>query len=256
MNPYRSLFLGHGAPSLALSSHPANAFLRELGQQLPKPRAAIVVSPHWMAPAFAVKSVPRFEAWHDFSGFPRELYALRYAPEGDAVLARKVFEGLSAAGIPTALDSNPRIDHGVWVPLMLLWPEADVPTVQVAVGPGGPAALWRLGETLKSIVADRDDVLVIGSGSLVHNLREIDPEFAPATEWARDFDHWMSVHLASRDQAALTDYRAQAPSAARAHPSDEHLLPLFAAAGAGGAANKLHESFSYGSLSMSAYGFT
>ena len=255
MPRYRSLFLSHGAPTLAISQHPANAFLRTLGQTLPKPRAAILVSPHWMADTYAVKSAPRYEAWHDFGGFPRALYELRYAPTGDAALAERVRRGLAAAGIATQRDDDPRIDHGVWVPLMLMWPEADVPLVQVAVAPGGPADYWQLGETLKTILGDDDDLLVIGSGSLVHNLRELDAEFAPPTPWAQAFDGWISAQLAARDREMLVDYRRRAPSAARAHPTEEHLLPLFAAAAAGAAMTRLHESYAYGGLSMSAYGF-
>lgn len=253
MNAYRSLFLSHGAPTLALSAHPANAFLRRLGTELPKPKAVIVVSPHWMANAFLVKAAPRHEAWHDFGGFPRELYALRYAPPGDAALAERVAAAIATAGLPVARDDNPRIDHGVWVPLMLMWPEADVPLVQVATGPGGPAAQWRLGEALQPF-AD-EGVLVIGSGSLVHNLHELDAEMAPAPDWVTRFDHWIEQRLAAGDRTALLDYRRLAPSAARAHPTDEHLLPLFAAAGAGDGAVKLHESYAHGGLSLSAYGF-
>lgn len=253
MPSFRSLFLSHGAPTLATSRHPANAFLRELGTRLPKPRAAIVVSPHWMAPAFAVKSVPRHATWHDFGGFPRELYELRYEPAGDAALAARVTQALIGAGLATAADTNPRLDHGVWVPLMLMWPEADVPIVQVAVGRGGPEAHWRLGEALAPLLDA--DTLLIGSGSLVHNLHEITAEYSAAPDWVRGFDTWMSERLAERERAALLDYRRQAPSAARAHPTEEHLLPLFTAAGAGAAATKLHESYAYGGLSMSAYGF-
>ncbi|GAC1630996.1 MAG: class III extradiol ring-cleavage dioxygenase [Nevskia sp.] len=255
MPRYRSLFLSHGAPTLATTTHPANAFLRELGRVLPKPRAAVVVSPHWIADRHAVKQVPRHEAWHDFGGFPRALYELRYAPAGEAALAGRIVAGLEQAGLPTARDRDPRLDHGVWVPLLLMWPQADVPLVQVALGPGGPAAHWQLGEALKTILGEDDEVLVIGTGSLVHNLHEIEAEFAPARPWAQAFDGWISAQLAAGDREALIDYRRRAPSAARAHPTEDHLLPLFAAAAAGGAMTRLHESYAYGGLSMSAYGF-
>lgn len=253
MKPCRSLFLSHGAPTLALSTHPANAFLRQLGAALPTPKAVIVISPHWMANAFVVKFAPRHEAWHDFGGFPRELYALRYAPPGDAALAARAAAAIAEAGLPVARDDSPRIDHGVWVPLMLLWPQAEVPLVQIALGPGGPAAQRRLGEALKPFTDE--NVLLIGSGSLVHNLHELDAEFAPAPDWVRDFDHWIERRLTAGDRSALLDYRRMAPQAARAHPTDEHLLPLFAAAGAGTEALRLHESYAHGGLSLSAYGF-
>lgn len=255
MTRYRSLFLSHGAPTLATSQHPANAFLRELGKTLPKPKAAIVVSPHWMTRGFPVKQAERYQAWHDFGGFPAELYRLQYAPAGDAALAERVQAAIAAAGLPTASDRNPQIDHGVWVPLMLMWPEADVPIVQVSTSNGDAAAHWALGVALRPLLDADDQLLLIGSGSLVHNLREIEPEYAPAPEWARAFDGWISDRLLKADRAALLDYRAQAPSAARAHPTDDHLMPLFTAAAAGNAVTRLHESYSYGGLSMSAYGF-
>eukprot|EP00611_Tribonema_gayanum_P029584 TRINITY_DN7962_c0_g1_i2.p1 TRINITY_DN7962_c0_g1~~TRINITY_DN7962_c0_g1_i2.p1 ORF type:complete len:278 (-),score=59.64 TRINITY_DN7962_c0_g1_i2:566-1399(-) len=256
MNHYRSLFLSHGAPTLATSQHPANAFLRELGKVLPKPKAVIVVSPHWMTRGFPVKQADRYQAWHDFGGFPAELYRLQYAPTGDAALADRVQAAIDAAGLPTARDTNPQIDHGVWVPLLLMWPDADVPLVQVSTSTGDAAAHWALGVALRSLLDDDGDTLLIGSGSLVHNLREIEAEYAPAPDWSRAFDGWISDKLIAHDQSALLDYRKQAPNAARAHPTDDHLMPLFtAAASGGGPATKLHESFSYGGLSMSAYGW-
>lgn len=255
-NPaYRSLFLSHGAPTLATSQHAANAFLRELGKALPKPKAAIVVSPHWMTRGFPVKQAPRYQAWHDFGGFPAELYRLQYSPAGDAALAERVQQAIGSAGLPTATDVNPQIDHGVWVPLMLMWPEADVPIVQVSTSTGDAAAHWALGEALRPLLDDDGELLLIGSGSLVHNLREIGPEQSPAPDWVRDFDGWIGDKLLTGDRAALLDYRAQAPSAVRAHPTDDHLMPLFTAAAAGNAATKLHESYSYNGLSMSAFGF-
>ena len=248
-----SLFLSHGAPTLATSHHPANAFLRELGKTLPKPKALIVVSPHWMTRGHVVKTAPRYTAWHDFGGFPAELYRLQYAPAGDEALAQRAQDAIAAAGLPTARDVNPQIDHGVWVPLMLMWPEADLPLIQVSTSTGDAAAHWALGRALAPLLDD--DTLLIGSGSLVHNLREIGDEYAPAPTWVREFDGWMTTHLTARDEAALLDYRRRAPHAARAHPTDDHLMPLYTAAAAGGATTKLHESYSYNGLSMSAYGF-
>ena len=256
MPRYRSLFLSHGAPTLATSTHLANAFLRELGRRIERPKALIVVSPHWTTRGHSVKQAARYQAWHDFNGFPADLYQLQYPAGGHAELADRVQAAISAAGLASGRDSNPQIDHGVWVPLLLMWPQADVPLVQVSISTGDAAAHWALGEALKPLLDADDGLLLIGSGSLVHNLREIEPEFSPAPDWARSFDHWISERLVSADQAALVDYRRQAPNAARAHPTDDHLMPLFTAAAAGsGGAIKLHESFSYGGLSMSAYGW-
>lgn len=250
-----SVFLGHGAPTLATSAHPATQALRALGVRLGKPRAAIVVSPHREAPAFEPGVAPRFTAWHDFRGFPRELYELRYAPAGDPALAARIERVLAAAGLDARLSDDARIDHGIWAPLRLIWPDADVPIVPIAQTGRGPAAHLALGRALRPL-AD-EGYLVIGSGSITHNLGDVvfHDEYAEAPEWARAFDDWIAQRLAERDLDALVDYRARAPHAAHTHPTEEHLLPLFVAAGAGEAAQPLYRGFQYGTVSLSAYAF-
>ena len=258
MTAFRSLFLGHGAPTLATSRHPANAFLRELGRTLPKQDAVIVVSPHWMTRGFPVKAVERHRTWHDFGGFPAELYALDYPAPGDPALAARVQAAIAAAGLPTAPDLNPQLDHGVWVPMLLMWPDTDVPVVQVSISDGDPAAHWALGAALRPLLDESPGLLLIGSGSLVHNLRELGPEDSPMPAWVRAFDDWICTRLQAGDREALLDYRARAPQAVRAHPTDDHLMPLFVAAGAAAAGTapvRLHDSGSYNGLSMAAFGF-
>lgn len=253
--PFKSLFIGHGAPSLALSAHPANAFLRDLGQRLPVPRAVLVVSPHRLAAGFDVGISPRFSAWHDFGGFAPELYALKYDPPGDPALAAEVLGALSAAGLPAAPSNDARIDHGIWVPLSLMWPDAGVPVVPIASHRRSPQAHLELGRALRPFT--EQGCLIVGSGSITHNLGDLDrgDEFAPVEPWAQAFDDWMAAQLATGDAEALCDYRRRAPHAAHAHPTDEHLLPLFAALGAGGAATALFRGFSHGTLSLSSYAF-
>ena len=253
----RSLFVSHGSPMLALSQHPSAKFLRELGPRIAKPRAAIVISPHWQAHSFAVKSAPRYEAWHDFGGFPQELYSLQYAPAGDASLADRVADAIDLAHLPTGRVEETRIDHGVWMPLKMMWPEADVPLVQVAVGPGGAPAAWQLGEALAPLLGD--GVILIASGSPTHNLRTIRQESAPPASWAVAFDDWLAAHIVARNEEALIHYRRSAPHAVEAHPTDEHLLPIFAAAAVGteadGPVQTLHRGFTHGTLSMASYAF-
>lgn len=251
----RSLFVGHGAPTLATSTHPATAALRALGSRLGKPRAVIVVSPHREAPMFAPGAAPRFAAWHDFRGFPRELYELRYEPAGDPGLAARIERTLTAAGLPAQLSADGRIDHGIWVPLRLMWPEADVPVVPIAQTGMGPGAHLALGRALRPLTDE--GYLVIGSGSITHNLGDVvlHDEYAEAPEWARAFDDWIAKRLEEGDLDALVDYRAQAPHAAHTHPTEEHLLPLLVAAGVGGAAEPVYRGFSYGTVSLSAYAF-
>lgn len=249
---YRSLFISHGAPSLPLSDEPTRDFLMDLGRRLPLPRGLIVISAHWQLPGFAVKTAPLYEAWHDFYGFPDELYQLRYAPRGDVALAQRVTAALAGAGIAAPPVNETKIDHGVWVPLLLMWPEAQVPLVQLSLGRADPAAHYRAGQALAALAGE--DYLVIGSGGYVHNLREwMMGTLEPG--WAADFEGWMTQRLEAGDWKALCDYRRQAPQAVRAHPTDEHLLPLFVAGGAGGAAELLHGGSDPQGLGMACFGF-
>ncbi|WP_161554199.1 DODA-type extradiol aromatic ring-opening family dioxygenase [Stenotrophobium rhamnosiphilum] len=250
----RALFISHGAPTLALDKISAHQFLIELGQRLPKPRAVVVISPHWSAPIFAIKQDERYRAWHDFGGFPDELYQIQYSPQGNASLAARIFEHLQKAQIATRMVSDPRLDHGVWVPLMLMYPDADVPVVNVACLGRDPQVHYELGRALRDAVDD--DVLIIGSGSAVHNLHELAAPGTPPASWATRFDDWLNARIEAGDHEALLDYRAQAPDAARAHPTEDHLMPFYVALGAGGGKGQaLHRSFSYGNLSMACYGF-
>ncbi|WP_420465011.1 DODA-type extradiol aromatic ring-opening family dioxygenase [Panacagrimonas sp.] len=255
MNAPVSLFLGHGAPSLALSAHPAAGFLRGLGTQLERPRAVIVVSPHRMGRGFDVGCSPRFEAWHDFSGFQPALYELQYSPPGAPELAAQAQRLIAEAGLPGTGSPDPRIDHGVWVPLRLIWPDASVPVIPVATTRRDARAHLALGRALRPL-ADAG-CLIVGSGSITHNLGDLDrsDEFAAPVQWAQAFDAWIAHHVATADFDALCDYRQRAPHAAQAHPTDEHLLPLFVALGAGGAGRLLYQGFGFGSLSLASYAF-
>lgn len=251
-NP-RALFISHGAPTLALEKIPAHEFLIELGKRLPRPRAIVVVSPHWSAPIFAIKQDERYRAWHDFAGFDDALYQIQYAPPGNTALVARIAEHLQHAQIDTRLISDPRLDHGVWVPLMLMYPDADVPVVNVACLGRNPQVHFELGRALNEALDD--DVLIIGSGSAVHNLHELAASGTPPASWAKRFDQWINDRVEAGDHEALLDYRAQAPDAARAHPTEDHLMPFYVALGAGGKGQALHRSFSYGNLSMACYGF-
>ena len=250
----RALFISHGAPTLALEKIPAHDFLIELGRSLPRPSAVVVVSPHWIAPVFAVKQAERYRAWHDFGGFPDALNQIRYAPPGDPALAAHIAQHLQQARIATQLVDDERLDHGVWVPLVLMYPQADVPVINVASLGRGTQAHYKLGRVLAAAVDD--DALIIGSGGAVHNLHEISAPGTRPPPWALGFDDWLADKLLENDREALLDYRRQAPDAARAHPTEDHLMPLFVALGAAHAgAQALHRSFSYGSLSMACYAF-
>jgi 4,5-DOPA dioxygenase extradiol len=251
-----ALFVSHGAPTLPFDDVPARDFLRGLGQSIGKPRAILAVSAHWDTDAPAVNSALVNSTIHDFHGFPAPLYDLRYTAPGDAALADAVGEKLASVGLPVTTDTARGLDHGAWVPLSLMYPKADIPVVQLSVrGQGDAAHHIAMGRALSGLCAD--NVLVLGSGGFVHNLRRIAPPGAPEPDWSRDFSVWMHDRLMAQDEAALADWRVQAPHAALAHPSEEHLMPLFVAYGAGGPqSERLHTSQTFGSLRMDAYAFS
>lgn len=248
-----SLFVSHGAPSLPFDDVPARDFLRGLGQQIGRPRAILAVSAHWDTSALQVNSVAMNDTIHDFGGFPQMLYDIRYPAPGDAALADTV------AGLTGATRDKARgLDHGAWVPLLLMYPNADIPVVQLSVQSHlGAAHHIALGRKLASL--REDNVLVMGSGGFVHNLHRLAPPGAAEPEWSKEFSDWMHEKLMAGDEAALAAYRALAPHAVLAQPTEEHFVPLLAAFGAGGekpTAARLHSSATFGSLRMDAYSFS
>lgn len=252
-----SLFISHGSPMLALQPGASGPALAHLASQLPRPRAIVVVSAHWESRELRVGSAAQPDTWHDFRGFPAELYRVQYPAPGEPQLASAIVQLLSAAGLPAQLDAERPLDHGAWVPLALLYPQADIPVVQVSLpSQQGPALQSQVGQALAGLRAE--GVLLIGSGSITHNLGELDWQAGPDSiePWAQAFRDWIVDKLAGQDRAALQDYRRQAPHAARNHPSDEHLLPLFFAAAAGDQFKVEHSGFTYGALGMDIYSFS
>jgi len=254
-----SLFLSHGSPMLAVQDSPAGRFLDGLGELLPWPKAIVVASAHFMTDRAMVGGHAQPETVHDFGGFPAELYTLRYPAPGAPDLAESIAQRLLDAGVPTRVRENHGIDHGVWVPLRRMYPQADIPVVPLSVMPHGNAAQhFAIGRALAPL---RDEgVLVIGSGGFVHNLGELDWRHAdaPLTSWAAEFAQWMHEKLDAHDLDAVLDWHARAPHAKRAHPTVEHLMPLFVALGAGGdapAVRTLHRSHEFGSLALDAFAF-
>jgi 4,5-DOPA dioxygenase extradiol len=254
-----SLFLSHGAPTLPLTDVPARTFLSGLGNHLPRPRAIIVVSAHWETESPVVSAVERNKTIHDFYGFPRPLYELSYPAPGLPSLATDIAELLRGAGLSCGIDTARGLDHGAWVPLLLMYPQADIPVLQLSVQPHlGPAHHLKLGRALARLRGE--GVLIIGSGSLTHDLSEFRGQRleAPAPDWVSRFGNWFGEKLEARQTSDLLDYRRLAPFALKNHPSEEHLLPLYAALGAAGAqwrAERLHASATYGILRMDVYAF-
>ncbi|WP_323123107.1 DODA-type extradiol aromatic ring-opening family dioxygenase [Burkholderia alba] len=227
-----SLYLSHGAPTLPIDpSLPSGAFA-ELGAELPRPRAVLMLSAHWGTRQPVASTAERPDTIHDFYGLPQALYDIRYPAPGAPDVALRAAALLDAAGIATATLPH-GLDHGAWVPMLLMFPDAGVPVAQLSIQPNADAAHhFRIGRALRPL---RDEgVMVIGSGQITHNLRAADFSAAPADADPRvaDFTDWFEARLAARDIDALLDYRRQAPHAALMHPTDEHLLPVYAALGA------------------------
>ncbi|WP_122522034.1 DODA-type extradiol aromatic ring-opening family dioxygenase [Pseudomonas viridiflava] len=253
---FPSLFISHGSPMLALQPGESGPALARLAAEMPRPRAIVMVSAHWESHELLVNGNPQPETWHDFGGFAAELFAVQYPAPGLPDLTREVVELLAASDLPARIDSRRPFDHGVWVPLSLMYPQADIPVVQISLpSRQGPELQTRVGKALAGLRAD--GVLIIGSGSITHNLGELNwnADSARVEPWAQAFRNWMIDKLASDDESALHQYRSLAPHAVRAHPSDEHLLPLYFARGAGDEFSIAHQGFTMGALGMDIYRF-
>ena len=259
-----AIFVSHGSPMLAIEDAEARDFLKTLPKLLPeKPKAILMVSAHWERLRPTVNAPPANETIHDFGGFPEALYKIQYPAPPSADLARRVAELLTAAGRPTDIDQQRGLDHGAWVPLMLSWPEADIPVVQLSVQTRlGPEHHYRLGQLLAPL--RNEGVLIVGSGSFTHDLSSFRSSGgridAAEQDWVHVFAEWMSSAIRERRIPDLLNYRSLAPEAAHNHPTEEHLLPLYVAlgAGTGGSADKvnhLHSSTTYGILRMDAFAF-
>lgn len=254
-----ALFISHGSPMLSLLPSPARDALAALPAILPKPpRAILVASAHWERPGAAFTGSAHPPTIHDFRGFPQALYDLRYPVPGAPELAARAVELLAASGLAATVDPVRGLDHGAWVPLLIAWPLADVPVLQVSLQAGaGPAYHVDLGRALAPLRAE--GVLIVGSGSWTHDLGRFrgQPIESAASADVDAFGDWMADAALRGDVAALVDYRANAPHAVENHPTEEHLLPLFVAVGAAAAGprRQLHRSTQYGVLRMDAYAF-
>lgn len=265
MNTLPSLFISHGSPMTAIEPREAGAFMKALGPAITarfgRPKAVLAISAHTMARRHVLLAGARHEAVYDFGGFPDELYTLRYDAPGAPALAPRVAGLLGAAGIPVETLDHSGLDHGIWTPLRYAFPDADVPVLPLSFAPtDSPAHLFALGEALAPL-AD-EGVLIVGSGSLTHNLRMVfgaRPDIAaPEIAESAAFREWVLARSTARDWPALMDYRRQAPHAALMHPTDEHWLPFYVAAGAGGSSatpQRLHASLTFGCLAMDLYAF-
>jgi 4,5-DOPA dioxygenase extradiol len=256
---FPSVFVSHGAPTLAIEDVPASRFLRGFGQELGRPSAILVVSAHWDTAAPMVTTAPRLETIYDFGGFDPVLYTIRYAPSGAVEVAERARALLEAAGFAAGTDPARGIDHGGWVPLSLMYPAADIPVLQLSVQSRLEAGHhFRLGQALRPL--REAGVLSLASGRATHNLREAfraAPD-APTPDWVTQFSEWVAGTLAEQRIDELLDYERLAPHARRNHPTVEHFVPLLVALGAGTsgvAARRVHASTTLSVLAMDAYVF-
>lgn len=254
-----TIYVTHGSPTLILDDCPARDFLRGLGARLPRPKAVLCVSAHWEQPRAAVSAAPKPPTIHDFAGFPRALYEMRYAAPGAPTLAGRVAGLLHKAGISCVVDPLRGLDHGAWVPLKLMYPEGDVPAFQLSIQtPLGAVHHVALGKALAPL---RDEgVLILGSGSATHNLRDFRGASGladPPRPYVKPFDDWLVKTVEAGDENALLAWE-RAPEARRNHPTDDHWLPIYVPFGAAlatgdGKGRTLHRSVTYGIIAMTAF---
>jgi len=257
-----SLFLPHGAPNLTLTDHVAKRFMQELPRTLENAsgqvaKGIVVISAHWQTELPTITTGPDLETIYDFYGFPKDLYSIVYPAKTSPPLIQLVKEIFKKGDYPLMEDSDRGLDHGAWTPLRLIYPDAHIPLVQLSLGAGKNADdHLQLGKILAPL--REQGILILGSGSVTHNLSALGPESSNPPGWSKRFDQWISDKLLTHDIPALLDFHRQAPDAQIAHPTDEHLMPLFVALGAGldaGGINQIHNSFSCGSISMSGFAF-
>jgi 4,5-DOPA dioxygenase extradiol len=250
------VFVSHGAPDALLKSPDTVAAWREMSQQFPKPAGILAISAHWEANHPTASMANTLETIHDFSGFSPELYRMKYPVQGAPELAKQVASLLSDAGLQGELHPNRGLDHGAWVPLTVMFPNADIPVTQLSLIRNGTTSLhYEIGKALAPL---RDEgILILTSGAITHNFGWLNWH-ADGTETpnpkAQAFGEWVADQIATHDDANLVNYR-RAPNGAEAHPTEEHFLPLFVALGAANAdtPSRYRPRFAYGALSMDAY---
>jgi 4,5-DOPA dioxygenase extradiol len=253
-----SVFVSHGSPMHALEPGAAGEAWKALAQRLPRPRAILISSAHWETNLPMLTGGEKPETIHDFTNFPEPLYRLRYPAPGAPELAQRAQALLKDAGFTAGIDGCRGLDHGAWSPLLYMYPKHEIPVVQISVQPAlGPRHHVELGASLKKLSAE--GVLIIGSGHMTHNLRDWGRGTKEPQPYAREFQEWVKQKLEQKDIDGLVDYRARSPHGVRAHPTDEHFLPLFFALGAASGKSKperIYDAIDSGVLAMDAYVFT
>jgi len=252
-----SIFISHGSPMHALEPGAAGEAWKALGRRFARPRAILIASAHWETNIPMLTGAAKPETIHDFYNFPEPLYRLRYPAPGAPQVAQRAQTLLKQAGFTAGIDGCRGLDHGAWSPLLYAYPEADIPVVQISVQSAlGARHHLALGSALKPLL--KEEILIIGSGHLTHNLRDWSRGGGAPEPYAREFQAWVKEKIEQRDFESLADYRSKAPHGARAHPTEEHFLPLFIALGAAperGKPERVFDAIESGVLAMDAYVF-
>ena len=253
-----AVFLSHGAPTLAVEEGHETRAWAELGKKLPRPRSILAVSAHWDTRDPEVSAAAQMQTIHDFNGFPRALYEQRYPARGAPELAQRTAALLQQAGLPTRVYPARGLDHGAWVPLKWMYPNADIPVTQLSVqSHRGPAHHVKVGEAIAALAGE--EVLILATGGIVHNLRDLEWDkrgTGEAATWAREFNDWIADRVERKAADDLLAYRERAPHASRSHPTEDHFAPFFVALGAGGwPARRIDLGFDLGTLGLDGYIF-
>jgi 4,5-DOPA dioxygenase extradiol len=255
-----SLFIAHGSPLLAIENNDYTKFLNQLGQNLPRPKAIVLFSAHWESEVQQVSRVDQYSTIYDFGGFDQHLYTIQYPAQGNQDIANEIECLFTKNGIPFKSDTTRGLDHGAWVVLRLLYPNADIPVISMSVNRNlTPDEQYKIGKSLSEL--REKDILIIASGGTIHNLRALKwVDNGEVDSWALEFDDWLASKLDNWDLQSLFNYDSQAPRASLAVPpyGNEHFIPIFYAMGAADndpKATLLHREFRYGNLSHSVWQF-
>lgn len=256
-NMIPALFVSHGSPTLAVEKNEYTDFLKELGNNI-KPKAIVVFTAHWENEVTTISSRDdAYEMIYDFGGFGRELYEIQYPAKGSTEIAEFLKSKLEDQEIPSKMDYKRGLDHGAWVVLRLMYPKANIPVIQVSINPWlSPEEQFRIGKAIKDL--KEEDILIIGSGGTVHNLRTIKWGSTEPEPWAVEFDDWLIEKVRNKDKEALFNYKKLAPHAKMAVPREEHFAPLLITLGSGIKENEgrlIHRGYNYGTLSHICFEF-
>ncbi|MBF7682767.1 dioxygenase [Acinetobacter sp. B5B] len=255
LNTLPGLFISHGSPMLALNPEQVGPALHRLSVNLPRPQAIIVMSAHWESHVLEVSTSPRPNTWHDFRGFPELIYKIKYPAPGATDISERLLNLFAEHHITAHANSSRPRDHGVWMPLLHMYPEADIPVITISLPIHYSAQeIHHIGEILS--VLRHEQILLIGSGSITHNLSELNWHESPAPipTWASTFRNHVVQQLQQGNQEQVLDWKSL-PYVEKNHPSLEHFAPLFFAMGTGKTLSVVHSSFSMGSLGMDIYRF-